>query len=167
MPLTHYPRTRYSCILIALFFIAGLVALSPFAAAEAKMERLEIMAVSGPVAFMVEIAKTPEQKARGLMYRREMPANHGMLFDFGREQLIMMWMKNTFLSLDMIFISADGRIKKIARNTKPLSLEVIESGARVRAVLELLGGTAKRLGLKPGDIVRHPIFRPPATGKNE
>ncbi len=131
------------------------------------MERLEIITGSGSAVFMVEIAKTPEQKARGLMYRKQMPADHGMLFDFGREQLIMMWMKNTFLSLDMIFINADGRIRKIAENTKPLSLEIIESKAKVRAVLELLGGTAKRLGLKPGDLVRHPIFRLSVTDKDE
>jgi uncharacterized membrane protein (UPF0127 family) len=70
-----------------------------------------------------------------------------------------MWRKNTFLPLDMLFLKGEGRILKIARNTKPLSLDVIESGARVRAVLELNGGVADRLGIKRGDIVRHPIFK--------
>ena len=93
------------------------------------------------------------------MYRKNMAARAGMLFDFEREQLIMMWMKNTFLRLDMMFIEKNGRIAKIARNTKPLSLDVIESGVRVLAVLEVNGGMADRLGIKRGDLVRHRVFK--------
>lgn len=109
--------------------------------------------------FDVELALTPEQLSRGLMFRRAMAPNAGMLFDFGkRTQRVSMWMKNTILPLDMLFIDAGGRIESIAERTVPQSLVAISSRGLVRGVLELNGGTVSRLGIKPGDRVEHPIF---------
>lgn len=123
--------------------------------------RLEIVTPSGQRhAFVVEVASTREQLSQGLMYRRTMAANAGMLFDFGRVQAAGMWMKNTFIPLDMLFVAADGRIAGIAERTVPGSLEVIESPGAIRAVIELNGGTASRLGLKAGDRVVHPPLFP-------
>lgn len=109
--------------------------------------------------FRVEIVSTPADRAQGLQGRKQLPPGAGMLFDFGTALPVYMWMKNTFVSLDMIFIAPDGRIVNIARDTTPESLAIIESTGLVRAVLEVRAGTAARLGLKPGDRVEHRIFR--------
>ena len=93
------------------------------------------------------------------MFRRELPEGTGMLFDFHREQDVSFWMKNTYIPLDMIFIRADGRILRIAENTEPLSERLIPSGGPIRAVLEVIGGTAQKLGIAPGDRVASPIFK--------
>jgi uncharacterized membrane protein (UPF0127 family) len=92
------------------------------------------------------------------MFRRHMPEGQGMLFDFQREQPTSFWMKNTYIPLDMIFIRGDGRILRIAENTVPLSEALVTSGGPVRAVLEVNAGTARKLGIAPGDRVAHPIF---------
>ena len=92
------------------------------------------------------------------MYRRELPEGRGMLFDFSPEQPVSMWMKNTYIPLDMIFIRADGRILRIAENTTPESEAIIPAGRPVRGVLEVIGGTAKKFGIAPGDRVAHPLF---------
>ncbi|MCC2650015.1 MAG: hypothetical protein K0Q60_170 [Microvirga sp.] len=109
--------------------------------------------------FRVEVARNDADRAQGLMYRRSMPADQGMLFDFGRVEPVSMWMQNTYLSLDMLFIRPDGTIARIAPNTEPLSTRTIPSGEPVLAVLELNAGTASKLGIKPGDRVEHPIFK--------
>jgi uncharacterized membrane protein (UPF0127 family) len=119
---------------------------------------LEIVTRNGVHVFAVELARTDEERARGLMFRKELPEGRGMLFDFSPEQEVSMWMKNTYVSLDMIFIRADGRILRIAENTEPLSERTISSGGRVRAVLEVVAGTARKLGIAPGDRVAHPLF---------
>jgi uncharacterized membrane protein (UPF0127 family) len=93
------------------------------------------------------------------MYRRDVPEGTGMLFDFKQDTNITMWMKNTYVSLDMIFIRADGRIHRIAESTEPESEKIVAAGAPVRAVLEVVAGTARKLGIRPGDRVAHPIFR--------
>jgi uncharacterized membrane protein (UPF0127 family) len=108
--------------------------------------------------FEVEIAATPAQRGRGLMFRESMPADAGMLFLYSVEQPIRMWMKNTLLPLDMLFVAGDGRIVNIAENTTPLSEKVVGSGAPALGVIELNGGTARRLGIAPGDRVRHAAF---------
>jgi len=108
--------------------------------------------------FKAELAATDEQRMVGLMYRRSMPADAGMLFDFERDAPVSMWMKNTFIPLDMLFIARDGRVVNIAQRTVPHSLASVSSEGPVRAVLELNGGTASRLGLKPGDRVLHRLF---------
>ena len=109
--------------------------------------------------FRVEIVSTPADRAQGLQGREQLAPDAGMLFDFGVPLPVYMWMKNTFVALDMIFIAPDGRIVNIARATTPESLAVIESAGPVRAVLEVPAGTAARLGVKPGDRVEHRIFR--------
>jgi uncharacterized membrane protein (UPF0127 family) len=119
---------------------------------------VEIATRNGVRVFSVEVAADDETRAGGLMHRRELPEEHGMLFDFQREEPIAMWMHDTYISLDMIFIQGDGRILRIAERTEPLSDRIIPSGGPVRAVLEVAGGTAKKLGIAPGDRVGHPIF---------
>lgn len=108
--------------------------------------------------FMVEMALTPEQQTVGLMFRPSVPADGGMLFDWGQPRESAMWMRNTITSLDMVFINADGTIRRIVERTVPLSLATIDSRGPVRATLELAAGTAQRLGLRVGDRVLHPIF---------
>ncbi|MDQ8731498.1 DUF192 domain-containing protein [Bradyrhizobium sp. LHD-71] len=124
----------------------------------AGLETLEIASKSGVHVFSVEVMRTPDERAKGLMYRRELPEGRGMLFDFSPEQNVSMWMKNTYIPLDMIFIRADGRILRIAENTKPESEAIIPAGGPVRGVLEVIGGTAKKYGIAPGDRVGHPLF---------
>lgn len=109
--------------------------------------------------FRVEIVSTPADRSQGLQGRRQLDPDAGMLFDFGVALPVTMWMKNTYIALDMIFIAPDGRIINIARATTPESLAVIESSGPVMAVLEVPAGTAARLGIKPGDRVEHRIFR--------
>src|SRR6266540_2176552 len=121
------------------------------AARAASVQPLEIATKSGVQVFSVEMAT-------GLMYRKELPDGKGMLFDFSPEQQISMWMKNTYIPLDMIFIRADGRILRIAENTEPLSTKIIPSGGPAKGVLEVIAGTAKKYGIAPGDRVAHPLF---------
>lgn len=142
----------------AFVLIGLLVAAGP--ARPATLQTIEIASKTGVHAFSVEIAENDAERTKGLMFRKEMPEGRGMLFDFHREQDVAMWMQNTYISLDMIFIRADGRILSIAENTEPLSTRVIASGGAVRAVLEVIGGTARKLGIAPGDRVAHPIFKP-------
>ena len=147
--------------LLLLFTALSLLSLPPpgSPAGAQDLQSLEIASKTGVHVFGVELAVTPEEQAKGLMFRRELPEKQGMLFDFHREQPTAFWMKNTYIPLDMIFIRADGRILRIAENTKPLSEDLVPSGGPVRAVLEVIGGTAKKLGIAPGDRVKHPIFR--------
>jgi uncharacterized membrane protein (UPF0127 family) len=128
------------------------------AARAASVQPLEIATRSGVQVFSVEMATTEEEKQAGLMYRKELPDGKGMLFDFSPEQQISMWMKNTYISLDMIFIRADGRILRIAENTEPHSTKIISSGGLARGVLEVIAGTAQKYGIQPGDRVAHPLF---------
>jgi uncharacterized membrane protein (UPF0127 family) len=125
----------------------------------AELQNLEIVSKSGVHVFSVEVATTDEERERGLMFRKELPDGRGMLFDFETEHSVAMWMKNTLIPLDMIFIRADGRISNIAESTEPMSTRIIPSRGAVRAVLEVAGGTAKRLGIEVGDRVAHPMFR--------
>ncbi len=124
----------------------------------AETQTLEIATANGVHSFAVEFVANDTDRAKGLMFRRELPEGQGMLFDFQREQDVAMWMQNTYIPLDMLFINADGRIRRIAENTKPLSTDIIPSGGPVRGVLEVIGGTARKFGIKPGDRVAHPIF---------
>jgi uncharacterized membrane protein (UPF0127 family) len=108
--------------------------------------------------FQVEVMRTDAERAKGLMFRRYMPADRGMLFDFKAPGPAAMWMKDTYLPLDMVFIRADGTIARIEENTEPMSTRTIPSGEPVLGVLELNAGTAARLGIKAGDKVTHPLF---------
>jgi uncharacterized membrane protein (UPF0127 family) len=142
-----------------LFALVLLFAFAPVQGAAQQMERVEIVTRNGVHVFDVELAVTPDQRSKGLMFRKELPEGRGMLFDFAEETVISMWMRNTYIPLDMIFIRADGRIARIAQNTTPLSEAIISSGAPVKGVLEVIAGTAKKFGIAPGDRVAHPIFR--------
>ena len=124
-----------------------------------KKSKLAIKNAKGLHNFEVELALSNQQQSQGLMYRRSMAADAGMLFNYRIPQRIRMWMRNTFIPLDMIFIGADGKIINIAERTIPHSEAVISSKGRALAVLEVNGGTASRLGLKPGDLVLHEIFK--------
>ncbi len=124
----------------------------------AEPQVVEIATRTGVHVFSVELVATEAERARGLMYRQELPEEHGMLFDFEREEPVAMWMHDTYIPLDMIFIRGDGRILRIAERTEPLSDRIIPSGGPVRAVLEVAGGTAKKLGIAPGDRIGHPMF---------
>jgi hypothetical protein len=108
--------------------------------------------------FKVELAATDEARTRGLMYRRALAADAGMLFDYRAPTHASMWMRNTYIPLDMLFITADGRILNIHERAIPHDLTPIGAAGPVRAVLELNGGTVARLGIKPGDRVEHAIF---------
>jgi uncharacterized protein len=129
-----------------------------FSARAASFQTLEIATKSGVQVFSVEMATTEEEKTTGLMYRKELADGKGMLFDFTPEQEVSMWMKNTYIPLDMIFIRADGRILRIAENTEPLSTRIIASGGLAKGVLEVIAGTAQKYGIAPGDRVAHPLF---------
>jgi uncharacterized membrane protein (UPF0127 family) len=144
---------------IALAAVVALCAfLGPGAARAATFQTLEIATKSGVQVFSVEIATTEEEKTTGLMYRKQLADGKGMLFDFSPEQEVSMWMKNTYIPLDMIFIRADGRILRIAENTEPLSTKIIPSGGLAKGVLEVIAGTAQKYGIAPGDRVAHPLF---------
>ena len=133
------------------------------AAAETPLaaNTLEIRTAKATHAFTVEIADTDAKREEGLMFRTQMAPDHGMLFDFKREQPVYFWMKNTYLSLDMIFARADGTILSIAENTTPLSEALVPAGGPVRFVFEVVAGTTKRLGVAPGDRLVHPRIRRP------
>lgn len=130
-------------------------------APEFAKSTLAIESAAGRFEFQVEVASSPEQRAHGLMYRRHLAEDHGMLFDFGTSRPVSMWMRNTYIPLDILFIEKDGRIARIAVETEPLSEEVIASGGPVKAVLELQGGVTAKLGIRPGDRVIHPLFADP------
>lgn len=119
---------------------------------------LTVTTPMGEFAYRVELAVTAAQKTKGLMFRREMPRDQGMLFEFGQPRVVMMWMKNTILPLDMIFMKADGTIARIAENTTPFSLDTISSQVPVSFVLELNAGEAARTGMKPGQKMVHAVF---------
>lgn len=157
MSLSSGPELKFSQALRALLVFVFAFALTP-ARAQTALEKLELITAGGAQAFQVEVMRTETERARGLMFRRYMPEDRGMLFDFKIEQPVMMWMKNTYIPLDMIFISRAGKVISIARDAEPMSETIIPSGGPAYAVLELNGGAAARIGLKVGDEVRHPIF---------
>ena len=109
--------------------------------------------------FNIEVATTEQERALGLMFRRSLPENAGMLFLYDRPQPAAMWMKNTLIPLDMVFISPDGRVLRIETNTEPFSTELIPSEGHISAVLELNAGQADKIGLKRGDKVIYPGLR--------
>jgi hypothetical protein len=146
------PAVRWLSRLISAGAICGL-ALMIEPAAAAGTATLEIVSKSGIHAFAVELATNDAERERGLMFRKELPDGQGMLFDFVHERPVSFWMHNTYIPLDMLFITADGRVLNIAENTEPLSDRLIPSAGPVRWVLEVIGGTAKKLGIAAGDRV--------------
>ena len=144
-------------VIVPLFAAAGAAAAS--IAFEESL--LTIAAADDRFEFQVELALSPAQRSQGLMFREDLEEDRGMLFDFGQPQQATMWMRNTYVPLDMLFIDEDGRITQIAADVQPLSDAVIASRQPVRAVLELRGGVSAKLGIKPGDQVIHPLFEAP------
>ncbi len=150
-----------------LFVAACVLALVPPAAAQGRTaglvtfepSPLSVVTGSGTHRFIVELARSGRQHAQGLMYRRRMARDAGMLFIYRTPAVQNMWMKNTLIPLDMLFIAGDGRIVSIVQRAVPLSLETISSGAPVTGVLEVNGGTVSRLKISVGDRVVHPAFQ--------
>jgi uncharacterized protein len=157
-------RQRTLVSVAARLIFIGLLVLAVLrggSAVAAEIQSLEIITKSGVHVFTVELAVTDEERARGLMFRRELPPGRGMLFDFKQDSPVSMWMENTYIPLDMIFIRSDGSIARVAENTEPMSRRIVSSGGPVRAVLEVIAGTARKLGIAAGDRVAHPMFRRP------
>ena len=124
----------------------------------AGKDTIEVVTRTGVHAFTVELATNAAERAVGLMFRKELPEGHGMLFDFQEEQPVQFWMHNTYIPLDMIFIAADGRVVHVAQDAKPMSDDLIPSRRPVRAVLEVIAGTARKFGIATGDRVTGAFF---------
>ena len=155
---------RLLFLLPILPMLAGLLLLVPGQAQTETGCNLQDCAIlvtqSGSHTISVELAVSTKERASGLMHRKSMPENSGMLFDFGSTRPIFMWMKNTFLSLDMVFVNKAGRVVSIIRDTKPLSETILTSKTPVRYVLEVPAGTANKLKLHVDDQIRHSFFLP-------
>ena len=146
----------------ALLLGAGLLALSRAARAQQlatfSKSKLVIETAKGKFPFEIELALTAPQMEQGLMFRRSLAADAGMLFDYGDPQPIAMWMKNTFIPLDMIFVARDGRVVDFHERAVPMSLDTIESKVPAKAVIEVNAGTVARLGIRIGDTVHYAAF---------
>ena len=153
-------RRRMMSLLLVAFALGFTVARAQTAAQpELPKGKLVIVTRDGKEhIFNVEMALSPDQQVTGLMFRGSVPPDGGMLFDWGAPRDTKMWMKNTLVPLDMVFINAEGTIRSIAENTVPQSLTPIDSRGPVRATLELAGGTTARLDIRVGDRVRQRIF---------
>jgi uncharacterized membrane protein (UPF0127 family) len=146
-----------------LLLTSAAFAILPAFSAGAQFQRfdtseLTILSATGSHRFTVEVAETPGQMEQGLMFRRTMAPDAGMLFDYKVPTVATMWMRNTLIPLDMLFVDGQGRIINIHQRAVPLALDMISAAGPVRAVIELNGGTTERLGIVPGDKVQHPIF---------
>jgi uncharacterized protein len=144
------------CWAVALMLLAA-TAFTP--ASAMRRDTLKLLTAQGEKVIDVEITETNEEKARGLMFRTKLSDQEGMLFFYDVPQEITMWMRNTYIPLDMVFARADGVVHHIEANTEPLSETIISSRGIVVACLELAGGAAGRLGLKPGDRIAHKLFK--------
>lgn len=165
--MTSAGRSRFrksSSVLVALFLL--LFGLGPAIAQQVFEEgRLSIVTHDGKEhSFTVELALTPGQRAQGLMNRREMAPDRGMLFSFGEMRQVLMWMKNTYLPLDMLFVDDKGSIRTIKENAEPLSEAIIDSRVPVAYVVELNGGAARKFGIRTGDRVVSPVIGAGAAG---
>jgi uncharacterized protein len=161
--LTRYRnlRWRWPALFAVLYFsvaIVGLNSVDSARAAEFRTDEVTIISVRGKFRVMAEIAETDTQRAQGLQFRQQLAPDRGMLFDFGRDQPVFMWMKNTFIPLDMVFIDEGGKVARVVENTTPMSLSMIRSGVPVRAVLEIAAGGAARMGIAKGALIKHSIF---------
>jgi uncharacterized membrane protein (UPF0127 family) len=155
-----YPRIRFPALpLFLLILIASLHGIAR--GDEVSPPRVDSIVIDTPAGarmLSVEIADTPELRERGLMFRHRLPEDRGMLFLYETAQPVAMWMKNTYIPLDMVFLRGDGTVAEVKTGTVPQSLDVIESAEPVKAVLELGAGGAAKLGLEPGTLVRHQFF---------
>jgi len=151
-------RLRRRLVLSAPFVVMAGAAVAQDGEIKFDHSSLAIATAAREIKFDVELALNDAQRARGLMFRDKLGPYEGMLFDFYQEAPVSFWMKNTLIPLDMVFIAGDGTIRHIHANAVPLSTETVPSRYPVRAVLEINGGSARLLGIKPGDKVKHPIF---------
>ncbi len=142
---------------IITFFFAAVI-WAQLAYAQLPVSPLSVKTDQATHAFTVEVASTPEEIQQGLMFRESLAPDAGMLFDFGQVRPASMWMKNTLIPLDMLFMDETGKVVAIARNAVPGSTRSLGPGVPVRAVLEIPGGRARELGIEPGAVVQHPIF---------
>ena len=138
--------------------ILAIALTSGVAAKSLGVQPLDVLTARGVFHFKVEVADTDASREKGLMFRKAVAADRGMLFDFKSPRPVAFWMKNTLIPLDMLFISADGHVVSIARDAVPLSEIPIPSGGAILGVLELRGGRAAEIGAQPGDSVRERIF---------
>lgn len=138
--------------------LLGAMLVSLTACKDADPNRVKIASANGVHVFTVELADDDAERRQGLMFRREMAEDAGMLFDFKEERPVGIWMKNTYIPLDIIFIDRNGVIVKIHPRAEPHSETSMRSDTPVVAVLEINGGVAEKLGVKPGDTVAHPMF---------
>ena len=145
-------------LLTCFLWLAGAPAALPENAQISKLEPITLESSDSVTMLTAEIADTDELRTRGLMFRHFLPEDKAMLFDYQKPRPVAMWMKNTNISLDMLFIREDGTIAAIAQDTVPQSLDTISVQEPVRGVLELAAGTVRRLGLRVNDKVYHRIF---------
>ncbi len=157
----NYAPQRIATAFFSLVCLIGVVFTFPATADPLAVEQLQIVTATGTHHLSVEVARTDEETEKGLMFRRSLPENGGMLFDLQQDQEVSMWMKNTFIPLDMLFVSHDGRIVSLALDAQPMSEALISSRALAAAVIELNAGMVKKLAVEVGDFVRHPIFSNP------
>ena len=156
-----HKRIAFLSRLIAVAWVAAAFALlfTPVVVqADGILEPVALETASGPVVFSSEIMRTEAERERGLMFRPYLPEMRGMLFDFGETRPIQMWMKDTLIPLDMIFIRADGIIARITADAEPYSTRILPSGEPIRAVLEINAGLSAKYGIKPGARVTHSLF---------
>jgi uncharacterized membrane protein (UPF0127 family) len=147
-------RVAAPFLVATALLIAGLV----HPAVGMRRDTLKLVTSQGVREISIELTESPQEKATGLMFRTSLSDNAGMLFYYDTPQEITMWMRNTYIPLDMVFIRADGRVHRIEPWTVPLSEEIVASRGDVTACLELAGGAAERLGLKIGDRIEYPLF---------
>lgn len=152
-------RRLMVCFLMLVSISIFPVNTSLMAAPKMRVETVVVVTSTGRHAFTAEIADTAPLRRQGLMQRTKLAPDHGMLFDNNVDREMHMWMRNTLLALDMIFITKNGLVVKVAKNTVPHSENVISSDVPVRGVFEVIAGTADRINLKPGDRIEHPLFR--------
>jgi uncharacterized membrane protein (UPF0127 family) len=145
-------------VVAAPLMLAAVAARGQPADVQFKRSSLTIVAGGHDLKFEVDLATNDAERSHGLMFRKQLGAYEGMLFDFYQEMQVSFWMKNTLIPLDMVFIAGDGTVKHVHANAVPLSTDPIPSLYPVRAVLEINGGSAALLGIKPGDKVKHAIF---------
>jgi uncharacterized protein len=153
--------TRAALRVAPFLVVLALLAVGLMHSAHAmRLETLKLITARGTHVIDIEVTETPAEKAQGLMFRTRLADTAGMLFFYETPQEITMWMRNTYIPLDMVFIRADGIVHRIEARTEPLSENIVASRGNVTACLELAGGAAERLGLKPGDRVEHRFFKP-------
>lgn len=147
-------RAALTAVLAGALFVGGIAIAKP----AGKLETVELITTKGRARFQVEIAATRAEQQRGLMFRKSLAPDRGMLFTYAKPQPAAFWMKNTLIPLDIVYIAPNGRVLSIVRNAQPHNEMPMPSGGPVLGVLEIAGGRAAQLGILPGDKVLHRIF---------